>query len=202
MQRWILIIIVGGLVGYAVYDFAIPKETKKEEIESSGGQLTSAPGPSDSEEGSSEEPEGEAEVGLRVGNLAPDFELETLTGDVVKLSDYRGKKVMVNFWATWCPPCRAEIPDMQKFYEKHDIEILAINLTETEPSRGQVNGFVDEFGMTFPVLLDNDLTVAEDTYKIQPIPSSFFIDTKGIIRFYAPGALHYEHMVSEFEKLN
>src|SRR5699024_9643213 len=104
----------------------------------------------------------------------------TLDGEKKKLSDLRGERVMVNFWATWCPPCRAEIPDLEKFHENEDITILAVNLTETEKNMDKVESFVDEFGMTFPVLLDEETKVA-DTYKIQPIPSSFMVDSNGRI---------------------
>src|SRR5690625_5188421 len=106
MKKWIIILVIVGLVGWAVYDFAANQEAEEEE---------------------------DPVVGLEKGNLAPDFELETIEGETVKLSDYRGEKVMLNFWATWCPPCRAEMPDMQKFHENHDEGvILAVNLTETE----------------------------------------------------------------------
>ena len=72
---------------------------------------------------------------LREGAEAPDFELTTLEGETVKLSDYRGKKVILNFWATWCPPCKAEMPHMQNFYEENkdkDVEIVAVNLTNMD----------------------------------------------------------------------
>ena len=132
--------------------------------------------------------------------MAPDFELETLDGEKKKLSDLRGERVMVNFWATWCPPCRAEIPDLQKFHENEDITILAVNLTETEQDMDKVEEFVDDFGMTFPILLDTETEVA-DTYKIQPIPSSFMVDSTGRIQFVALGAMHYDMMVAEFNKM-
>lgn len=74
-------------------------------------------------------------VGLEKGNLAPDFELTDMEGSPVKLSDYRGKAVLLNFWASWCPPCRAEMPHMEKLYNKYkdeNFDILAVNLTNTE----------------------------------------------------------------------
>src|SRR5699024_12793885 len=84
----------------------------------------------------------------------------------------------VNFWATWCPPCREEIPDLQKLYDNKDIEILAIDLTETEQSMGDVEEFVfDEFEMTFPVLLDEESKIAE-MYQVMAYPTSYLVDRK------------------------
>lgn len=177
MKRAILIVLIVGLVGWAVYDFIV------------------APGSAE------EEGDGDVEIGLEVGNQAPDFELETLDGDSVKLSSLRGERVMVNFWATWCPPCRAEIPDMQKFHEDTDIKILAVNLTDTESSYDNVPKFVKNFGMEFPVLMDEASEVSTK-YQIQPIPTSFMIDTNGIIQYKAPGAMNYDLMVREFEDMD
>lgn len=117
--------------------------------------------------------------GLRVGEKAPDFELMTLDGKTVKLSDYRGKKVVLNFWATWCPPCKAEMPDIQKFYNETDdnVEILAINI---DPQY-DVKKFVREANVTFPVLLDSKDEV-NNLYRILTIPTTYFIDGEGIIR--------------------
>src|SRR5699024_11292811 len=95
------------------------------------------------------------DVGLGKGEKAPDLELKTLDGEKVKLSDYEGEKVIVNFWATWCPPCREEIPDIQKLYDNYDVEILSIDMRETESSYVVVEEFVyDEFEMTFILLID------------------------------------------------
>lgn len=117
--------------------------------------------------------------GLRVGEKAPDFELKTLDGKTVKLSDYRGKKVILNFWATWCPPCKAEMPDIQKYYNEADdnVEILAVNI---DPQY-DVKKFVRDANVTFPVLLDSKDEV-NTLYKILTIPTTYFIDGEGIIR--------------------
>ena len=197
MKKYILIVLVVGLVGYAIYDYIGNKEdtTSTDDIVSSDETITSG-----SENNEDKDVKESDEVGVEKGKIAPDFELETLDGEKKKLSDLRGERVMVNFWATWCPPCRAEIPDLQKFHENEDITILAVNLTETEQDMDKVEEFVDDFGMTFPILLDTETEVA-DTYKIQPIPSSFMVDSNGRIQFVALGAMHYDMMIAEFNKM-
>src|SRR5699024_9151933 len=133
---------------------------------------------------------------------APDLELKTLDGEKVKLSDFEGEKVIVNFWATWCPPCREEIPDLQKLYDNYDVEILAIDLTETQTSVDVVEDFVyDEFEMTFPVLLDESSEVA-NMYQVMAYPTSYMVDTEGYTQFLAMGAMEYEQMREELEKLD
>lgn len=140
------------------------------------------------------------EEGLEIGNLAPDIQLKTLEGQDVYLSDYRGKRVMLNFWATWCPPCRAEMPDMEKFHQNTDIEILAVNLIDTESSEKQVHDFIDDYNLTFSILLDEG-NEAATIYRIQPIPTSYLINSDGTIHNKAFGALNYELMIQEFEKM-
>lgn len=129
--------------------------------------------------------------GVNIGEKAPDFELETLQGDKVKLSELQGKKVMLNFWATWCPPCKAEMPDMQKFYVEagNDIQILAVNI---DPEY-DVAGFAKEMGIDFPILLDKEDKVM-NSYRILTIPTTFFIDEKGIIQNKFMGAMSFEKM--------
>ncbi|MFC0301264.1 redoxin domain-containing protein [Virgibacillus soli] len=175
MKRTIIVIILIGMFGWAIYSFAIDHSGKQES-------------------------ELDEEVGLEKGNIAPDFKLKTLAGDEMALSDFRGQRVLVNFWASWCGPCRAEMPDMQKFHEEKDIVILAVNLTGTETSHSNVTDFVDEYGLTFPILLDEDSLIS-GLYQIQPIPTTFLIDSDGRIHNKAFGALNYEQMVQEFEKM-
>jgi peroxiredoxin len=117
--------------------------------------------------------------GLQIGEKAPDFELQMLTGEAVKLSDFRGKKVMLNFWATWCPPCKEEMPDMEKFYnkQKDEVIILAVNI---DPQYN-VEKFTKDMGVTFPILLDEKDRV-NSMYQVLTIPTTYFIDENGIIR--------------------
>jgi thiol-disulfide isomerase/thioredoxin len=120
---------------------------------------------------------------LREGGEAPDFELTTLDGKTIKLSDYRGKKVILNFWATWCPPCKAEMPHMQNFYEENKdkgVEILAVNLTNMDKGIDDIQTFVKDYSLTFPIPLDEE-GVAGTTYQAFTIPTSYILDEKGII---------------------
>jgi peroxiredoxin len=117
------------------------------------------------------------------GFLAPDFELKTLEGEIVKLADLRGQAVLVNLWATWCPPCRAEMPAIEKVYNDYKDEgfiVLAVNMTYQDTFTN-IAPFVDEYGLTFPILLD-DTSKVGTAYQLRSLPSSFFIDREGIIR--------------------
>ncbi|UOE57566.1 TlpA family protein disulfide reductase [Bacillus sp. CMF12] len=131
------------------------------------------------------------QTGLGIGLKAPDFELKNLQGETVKLSDYKGKKVMLNFWATWCPPCKAEMPDIQKFYTQkgNEVVILAVNID----SHSDVAGFAEEMRVNFPILLDVN-EKASNAYQIITIPTTFFIDEEGIIRNKYLSAMSLEIM--------
>lgn len=116
------------------------------------------------------------------GFLAPDFELKTTTGESVKLSDLRGQAVLVNLWATWCPPCRAEMQSIEKVYREYKDEgftVLAVNMTRQD-QLSAVAPFVKEQGLTFPILLDETGEVA-NAYQLQSLPSSYFIRRDGVI---------------------
>lgn len=116
------------------------------------------------------------------GFLAPDFTLETLEGESVTLSDLHGQAVLINFWATWCPPCRAEMPAFQQAYSDYEDEgfiILAVNATQQD-NPTDIAAFVEEFGLSFPIILDNEGTVNQ-LYQVRSLPTSFFIDKEGVI---------------------
>ncbi len=120
---------------------------------------------------------------LAQGAVAPDFTLTDQNGETVRLSDYRGKKVILNFWATWCPPCRAEMPHMQQFHENNrdnDVKILAVNLTAQDNGVEAIQSFIDEFGLTFTIPMDESGSVAQ-TYQVRTVPTTFILNTKGEI---------------------
>ena len=116
-------------------------------------------------------------TGLGPGKTAPDFKLKTLDGKEISLSDYRGKVVLINFWATWCPPCREEMPLFKRVYERYKdkgFEILAVS---TDSSAGPVRKFVKEYKLRFPVLIDNGNV--SNLYGVQGLPTSFLINREG-----------------------
>jgi peroxiredoxin len=119
----------------------------------------------------------------RAGFAAPEVELERLDGGLVRLSDLRGQVVVLNVWASWCPPCRAEMPALQALHELRGgdgVVVLGINST-VQDSEQAVRDFALEYGLTFAIGLDRD-GQATRQYQVRALPSTFFIDREGIIR--------------------
>jgi cytochrome c biogenesis protein CcmG, thiol:disulfide interchange protein DsbE len=122
-----------------------------------------------------------AEPAPIVGHPAPDFSLVTPEGSTVQLRSLVGQVVLVNVWATWCPPCRAEMPAIQatyKEYQDQGLTVLAVNLQEDPRT---VADFMTQYGLSFPALLDTDGAVST-TYQARVLPSSFFVDRQGVVR--------------------
>ena len=120
-------------------------------------------------------------VGNVQGLPAPDFQLPSLDGAKVKLSDFRGKAVLLNFWATWCPPCKVEMPwfaDLQKEYGKDGLVILGVAMDDSEPDK--IAQFASEIGVNYPILLGTD-QVSDDYGNVQYLPTSFYISRDGTI---------------------
>jgi peroxiredoxin len=119
----------------------------------------------------------------QAGFLAPDFELNTPAGETIKLSDLRGQAVLVNLWATWCPPCRAEMQTIETVYNEYKEQgftVLAVNMTyQDDPAA--VMPFVKQQGLSFPILLDTTGEMGR-AYQLKSLPSSYFIDREGMIR--------------------
>src|SRR5712692_160228 len=127
------------------------------------------------------------------GAAAPDFTLPTLAGDSASLSDYKGRPLLLNFWASWCTPCRGEMGDIIAAYNAHKdqgLQVLAINLTDQE-HMSDVRKFVEELRMPFPVLLDHKGKVRK-SYALRGVPTSVFVDAQGIVRLVNPGPITSE----------
>lgn len=132
------------------------------------------------------------EVGLEKGQFAPDFTLYSLQGEPLTLSELRGKRVVLNFWATWCPPCEAEMPHMQKYYEKYrkedNVEIVGVNMTYANEKLERVEQFLKSYDITFPIVLEQTEAVAFQ-YEILTMPTTYMIDTEGKIQKQIIGPL-------------
>jgi thiol-disulfide isomerase/thioredoxin len=138
--------------------------------------------------------------GINQGAKARDFTFESLDGSNVSLSDHEGSVVLVNLWATWCSPCRAEIPDLEAAYQSYKDEgfvILGVNVQEPQEN---VAPFVQEFDMSYPVLLDKDGELMK-TYRAQGLPMSFIVDADGVIQVRHMGYLTGEQLESYLANL-
>ncbi|MDH4421898.1 thiol:disulfide interchange protein [Bacillus sp. AFS054943] len=188
-RKLTIIVVLLCLAGYAAYEqFGKKEQAVQEKQEKSEAVMK----------------EMIARNGIEIGKVAPDFELTKLDGTNVKLSDLKGKKVILNFWATWCGPCQQEMPDMEAFYKEHkeNVEILAINYTPSEKGGGEekVSNFAKEKGITFPILLDKNIDVTT-AYKVITIPTSYFIDTKGVIQDKFIGPMTQKEMEKRIARL-
>jgi peroxiredoxin len=129
-----------------------------------------------------------ASRGINVGNRAPDFTLEALDGSEVSLQDHRGKVVLINFWATWCPPCRDEIPDIEAAFKTRQEDGFVVLGVNVEEAREIVAPFVDAFEMSYPVLLDESGRLLQ-TYRAMGLPMSVVVDQEGVIQARHIGVL-------------
>ena len=128
---------------------------------------------------------------------APDFTLKTVDGRQVRLSDLRGKVVLLNFWATWCPPCKAEMPDLnalhREYGDAHDFTVLGVDVEEQQP---EVTAFWQQNGISFPLALDTAGAVSTNLYHVRAMPTSLIIDRDGNIRDTWTGRISRDAMVA------
>jgi len=140
---------------------------------------------------------------LKSSTPAPDFTVTDRNGKSVSLSDYFGKPIVLNFWASWCPPCKSEMPEFQAAYEKYgsDIQFLMVNMTDGE--RETVNSakdFISENGYSFPLFFDTEYEAAI-AYSASSLPATYFIDSDGNLKAYAIGALDAENLQRGISKI-
>ena len=136
----------------------------------------------------------------RIDQPAPEFNLRTLDGQVVSLSDYKGQPVWISFWASWCPPCRAENPDIEEMYQKYKGEGLVILAPAIGEDSSAVAGYVKRTDLTFTVGVDETTELAAN-YRIVGIPTHFFIDRDGVLRVWRIGSMSTKTMEKNIEKI-
>lgn len=176
------LLLLSGLVVYGVYETVVSTGTGDDSEETANFA-----------EGAEQ---AALRAGIATGEPAPDFELKNLDGASVRLSDYRGSVVLLNFWASWCPPCRVEMPHMQRFYQDYaakGVVVLGVNLTATEEHPDRVRPFVEKRQLTFPVVLDEKGEVMK-AYQVVGYPTTYLIDEDGTVREKFVGVLDYEKM--------
>lgn len=134
---------------------------------------------------------GSSQTGLNIGQVPPNFELKRTDGTKFNLSELRGERIVVNFWASWCPPCRAEMPDMAKFArEQDDVTIVAVNTTTSERDVADAESFVAPYEDAFEVVYDENGIVG-DAYRIQAMPTTYVLDENGVIIAKQFGAIDH-----------
>jgi cytochrome c biogenesis protein CcmG/thiol:disulfide interchange protein DsbE len=137
----------------------------------------------------------------QVGKQAPAFSLKDKDGKTITLESLKGKVVVLNFWATWCPPCRAEIPDFKKVYDKYkgkDVEIIAVSLDHK--GWDVINPFLKKWEINYPVVLGG-AQIAKDYGNVRSIPTTFIINKEGKVVDSHVGAMSADALVQSFEKL-
>lgn len=142
-------------------------------------------------------------IAVSAGQAAPDFTLPTLDGGVLTLSNLRGRPVVLNFWASWCVPCRLEMPALAAAYQQYQaegLEIIAFNVTYQD-SLPEAEAFAGEFNLPFPVVLDTEGHVTADDYQLRGLPMSIFINRDGIITRIQLGAMTKAQIEDFLEEL-
>jgi peroxiredoxin len=130
---------------------------------------------------------------MEQGQPAPNFTTQTLSGSETALADYAGDVVVVNFWATWCPPCKAEMPGINAFYERHQADGLVVLAVNAQESESLVRPFIEANQFTFPVLLDPAGSVV-DQYQVRSFPTTIIIDRDGVVRHVQVGMISEEEL--------
>jgi peroxiredoxin len=139
--------------------------------------------------------------GLAVGSSAPDFTLNTLAGQAVSLKELRGKRVLINFWASWCPPCLAEIPDLKAAYNQLREENVAFIGIGTQDETDKLKQFSGENDLPYTVVEDPKGNVS-DSYGVLGLPTTVLVDSTGVVRKVFTGPITKDQVIAELGKIN
>lgn len=182
-KNMLVLVMVVGLAAYSVYNYANEQTAMQRLNQDTASQ--------------------EIPIGIKKGQRAPDFILSGLDEADITLSDFRNNVVVLNFWASWCPPCRAEMPHMERLFEEYKdkgVVVLGVNLTSTEEGIETVRSFVRNEELSLPVALDRQAEVS-GMYRIVSYPTTYIIDRQGVIRNVLPGAINFERLEKEIRGL-
>lgn len=173
MKKWVGLAIVTGLIGFVIYSMFAPEKEEAYGITDPG-------------------------EGLDVGQVPPQFTLQNAQNEEVTLDDFKGQKIILNFWATWCQPCREEMPLFEAVDQAHDdVVVLAVNMAHQDSGREKVAQFLTQQNLTFPVIFDEVGDVAK-AYEIINLPGTYFIDEQGKVMSKVLGQVHedvlYQHL--------
>ena len=193
---WIMILVFVLLIGgaYVLYN-QLGSRMDMPQLATQSGQAQDEAGDNQAEAGESEDKAESA--------LAPDFTVYDLNGNPVKLSDYRGKPVVLNFWSSRCGPCQMEMPDFQKAYEDlgEEIHFIMVNVTDGSwDTVDSASAFIAENNYTFPVFYDTDISAAS-AYGVSSLPTTYFIDAEGNGVAYGMGAMDLETLMSGIDMI-
>ncbi len=192
--------VLGLVLMFVVYDFVTGLNQEQQVREQAGIQVQYSLEELNSDSIDVTFTSGE-EYGLRSGNTAYDFQLEDMDGNTVQLSDFRGQKVFLNFWASWCPPCRVEMPHLQNFYEENeDVVVLGVNVVSSESNPANASAFIDELELTFPNLYGVEDVV--NLYMVESLPTSYFIGTDGTVYERVVGPVTEDILQARFDLID
>lgn len=139
-------------------------------------------------------------MGQPTSGPAPQFEMTTYNGDTFRLADMRGKVVVLNFWASWCAPCRTEAPDLQNIstlYRERGVEVVGVTYLDTDED---ARNFMAEFGMTYTNGLDGGSRIS-DLYRVQAVPETFIIDQQGNVAYFFAGPINTAQLIAQLDLL-
>ncbi len=134
---------------------------------------------------------GPGEIHEIIGKEAPDFTLKDMADADVTLASFKGKVIVVNFWATWCKPCKKEMPSLNELYNTYKDKGVVVLGVSVDRSKKPILKFLNKTTVDFPILLDADLTVKNELYKVFSLPTTFIIDRSGILKKYYRGEMNW-----------
>lgn len=187
LQKFLLGLLIVGLIGgVVIYNTPVQAMSSEPQSEdqSTNGNNKSKP---------------EGEYGLEVGKLAPLFTLSNLKGEEVSLKELRGKYVLLNFWAAWCPPCRAEMPDLNKFHQENKEEFIVVGVNLADKTK-KVRELMNVKGYNYPILLDHNKEIGS-RYRVSALPTSYFLGPQGRIKYIKRGLITAEELKKIKEKI-